>query len=106
MLDKLKIGILDLLTILVPGGFLLFLLSDRILGYAASDWKGYPIMSNQWILLGVGFAMAYILGHFIFFIGSFLDQEDPSLMNHSAAHIDLRCDVARLHGEAIQHGFL
>lgn len=74
MLDKIKIGILDLLTILVPGGFLLFLLSDKLLDFAANTWKGYPILSSPWIMFGVFFALAYILGHFIFFLGSFLDD--------------------------------
>jgi hypothetical protein len=74
MLDKLKIGVLDLLTILVPGGFLLFLLSDRIMDFVANEWKGYPLLSSQWLTVGIGFALAYILGHFIFFIGSYLDD--------------------------------
>lgn len=74
MLDKLKIGILDLLTILVPGGFLVFILSDKLVDFANHTWKGYPLMSSQWITIGISFALAYILGHFIFLVASFLDD--------------------------------
>lgn len=73
--DKLKLGILDLLTILVPGGFLLIFIRPFLQGYIEIIARSFPTLSSKDPVLYAGFiAIAYILGCFIYFIASYLDS--------------------------------
>ena len=73
--DKLKLGILDLLTILVPGGFLLIFIRPYLQGYIEIIAGSFPTLSTKDPVLYAGFiAIAYILGGFIYFIASYLDD--------------------------------
>ena len=73
--DKLKLGILDLLTILVPGGFLLIFIRPFLQGYIEIIAHSFPTLSTKDAVLYAGFiAIAYILGCFIYFIASYLDS--------------------------------
>lgn len=73
--DKLKLGILDLLTILVLGGFLLIFIRPFLQGYIEIIARSFPTLSSKDPVLYAGFiAIAYILGCFIYFIASYLDS--------------------------------
>lgn len=74
MLDKLKIGLLDFLTILVPGGFLLLLLGNVIIDLVRKLGIDYRQYQDHWIVPVIAAVLAYILGHFVFFFASFLDE--------------------------------
>jgi hypothetical protein len=73
MTEKIKLGILDLLTILVPGGLLLMVL----LRASRGDWTLNVVNlhnTQEWIIAAIAIATAYIIGHFIYFFASFLDD--------------------------------
>ena len=73
--DKLKLGILDLMTILVPGGFLFIFLRPYIKGYIDIIGSSFPNLATKDAALYIGFiAIAYILGCFIYFLASYLDE--------------------------------
>lgn len=71
MIEKFNLGLLDLLSILLPGGFLIGLAWQ-------SGWLGdWPILSGipeDWVSGAVFAASAYVLGHFIHMIASYLDE--------------------------------
>jgi len=70
--DNLKTYTLDILSILLPGGLLLSVLSQ----YSTLECIFHKIFTSDvdWIK-GVEYGgLAYVLGHFLFFIASFLDQ--------------------------------
>ena len=71
MFDKLNLGLLDLLTILLPGGllagFLIFVGWPEDLAFLTS------LADSAWAEGIVLFAAAYVSGHFIYLISSFLD---------------------------------
>jgi len=73
--DKLKLGILDLMTILVPGGFLFIFLRPYLKGYIDIIGSSFPNLATKDAALYIGFiAIAYILGCFIYFLASYLDE--------------------------------
>lgn len=77
MTDKLKIGILDLLTILLPGAYLLIVAWYYYQGYEPLKSLLHtekPFFKYERIDAALLIGAAYILGHFIFFIASFLDD--------------------------------
>lgn len=71
MFDKIKLGIMDLLTILLPGGILLIIsrysFTDLLKGCAA-------IQNKDWAFVALFASLSYIAGHFIFLLASFLDE--------------------------------
>lgn len=72
-MDNLKTYTLDILSILLPGGLLLSVLLSQfsILG----DTFNEVFNSDMNWTKGVAFGgLAYALGHFLFFLGSFLDE--------------------------------
>lgn len=90
MSENLKTHILDIITILLPGLLLMMTLGqdDRF------SIMYLPLLKNEhWIQDIIYLGVAYMLGHFIFFLGSFLDKmlfervkkfiwKDHRLVNH------------------------
>jgi hypothetical protein len=74
MLDKLKIGLMDVLTILVPGGLLLLLVGDTLINWLNERWSSYTLTDNTWVQLALILGFSYIFGHFIYFAASYLDE--------------------------------
>ena len=72
MIDNLKVYILDILSILLPGGLVMVVLS-HVCPLNDAFLSVFPERKEEWINVVVYMGAAYILGHFIFFIGSFLD---------------------------------
>jgi hypothetical protein len=72
MIDNLKVYILDILSILLPGGLVMVVLS-HVCPLNDAFLSVFPDRKEEWINVVVYMGAAYILGHFIFFIGSFLD---------------------------------
>lgn len=112
--DKLKLGILDLLTILVPGGFLLIFIRPYLQGYIEIIAGSFPTLSTKDPVLYAGFiAIAYILGCFIYFIASYLDDwiyenvsrvywHNPAL---TAYIIALKTEVTGIPGRKVINAF-
>lgn len=73
MTDNLKTYILDILSILVPGGFLMAIL-NQVPDVRDAFLSVFPLNAEVWLNAVVYIGTAYTLGHFIFFIGSFLDD--------------------------------
>ncbi len=87
MFDKLKIGIMDLLTILLPGGMLLMISCfDTSLFFCANrpggDTVVYELLrvpfnglvNGNWFVIAVYISLSYICGHFVFSIASWMDE--------------------------------
>jgi len=76
MTDKLKVGLLDMLTLLLPGGLLIFILFKA--GPIASLIPtGFQIMEgdqNAWPGVVLFIAASYVAGHFIYLLASNLDD--------------------------------
>ncbi len=73
MTEKLKVGILDLLTILLPGGFLLAIV-PRVEGLPKSFHDLFSLNKlDEWPMIVFYIGVSYVLGHFIFFLASYLD---------------------------------
>jgi len=70
--DNLKTYTIDIFSILLPGGLLLSVLSQ----FSSLECIFYKIFTSDedWIKAVEYGGIAYALGHFIFFIGSFLDE--------------------------------
>ena len=71
MIEKFNLGLLDLLSILLPGGFLIGL------GWQSGwleDWTMLSGIPEGWASGAVFAASAYVLGHFIHMIASYLDE--------------------------------
>lgn len=73
MIDNLKVYILDILSILLPGALLMVVLS-HFCSLNHAFLSVFPTRNEEWINVVVYMGAAYILGHFIFFVGSFLDD--------------------------------
>jgi hypothetical protein len=73
MAESFKTYILDILSILVPGGLLLAVLA-QIPEVSNTFLDFFRANDEKWIRAVVYIGTAYTLGHFIFFIGSFLDD--------------------------------
>ena len=73
MTDKLKVGILDLLTLLLPGGFLLAVLLPKT--SSTDSFIPLPALDTprEWHTIALYIGLAYVLGHFVFFVASYLD---------------------------------
>lgn len=70
MIEKFNLGLLDLLSILLPGGFLAGLIWQSGL---VSDWPILHQISEGWMSGAVFAAIAYVLGHFIHMLATYLD---------------------------------
>jgi ADP-ribose pyrophosphatase YjhB (NUDIX family) len=74
--QKVFVGLVDFFSILMPGGFLSYLsrpwIARHILGETKFQWTG----AEGWMIF---LFCSYLLGHFIFLLGSMLDQRvyDP-----------------------------
>lgn len=71
MLEKFNVGLLDLLSILLPGGFLVGLISQA--GWI-QGWSLVQNISAEWTSGAVFAAVAYVFGHFVHMIASWLDD--------------------------------
>jgi len=73
MIESLKTYVLDILSVILPGAFLLMVLghTDGVVGLSTDVFLKSEI---KWINEAGYVALAYVLGHFVFFIGSFLDN--------------------------------
>jgi hypothetical protein len=90
MIDKFNVGLLDLLSILLPGGFMAGLAWQH---RWSSDLMLLQDIPAGWVSGATFIAFAYVLGHFIHLVASFLDNwiydnikeklwPDRSLVNH------------------------
>ncbi|RPD42782.1 hypothetical protein [Chitinophaga barathri] len=73
MAENFKIYLLDILSVLLPGGLLVALLA-RFEGLAGKYASLFLTDSDNWMAIVVYIGIAYMLGHFIFFLGSYLDD--------------------------------
>jgi hypothetical protein len=71
MIDKFNLGLLDLLTILLPGGFMAGLAWQS--GWLGS-WTLFQNIPPGWASGATFAASAYVLGHFIHLGASYLDE--------------------------------
>ena len=71
--ENFKIYLLDIFSILLPGALLMIVLKQY--EYTVSLFgKIFPDNKDAWINVVIFLGVAYMLGHFIFFVGSFLDN--------------------------------
>jgi len=72
MFDKFNLGLLDLLTILLPGGLMVGLV------WKAGWISGWQFFENpnlpEWVIGAAFAASAYVMGHFVYLISSYLDD--------------------------------
>jgi 8-oxo-dGTP pyrophosphatase MutT (NUDIX family) len=68
--QKLFIGLMDFFSILLPGALLTYLLKDSVGPVVLGDLRDIGD-SRAWMIF---FFSSYLLGHFIFLIGSWLDE--------------------------------
>ncbi|GMQ27814.1 hypothetical protein [Algoriphagus confluentis] len=71
MFDKLNLGLLDLLTILLPGGLLIGFLI--FVGWPEDLFVLNSLADSPWMEGTIFFSTAYVSGHFIYLVSSFLD---------------------------------
>lgn len=71
MLEKFNVGLLDLFSILLPGGFLVGLVWQA--GWI-QDWPLVQNIPEGWTSGAVFAAVAYVFGHFVHMIASYLDD--------------------------------
>ena len=71
MIEKFNLGLLDLLSILLPGGLLVGLVWQS--GWV-SDWPLFQKIPAGWASGSVIAASSYVLGHFVHMIASYLDD--------------------------------
>ncbi|HSF55112.1 MAG TPA: hypothetical protein VLA71_15260 [Algoriphagus sp.] len=71
MIEKFNLGLLDLLSILLPGGFLVGLVWQS--GWI-QDWQMLDGISEDWMLGAIFAASSYVMGHFIHIVASYLDD--------------------------------
>ena len=73
MIENLKTYLLDILSVLLPGALLLAVFTRYNL--FNNIFKSiFPETKIEWLTVLIYTGTAYILGHFVFFIGSFLDD--------------------------------
>ncbi|GAB3222711.1 hypothetical protein J0A67_11220 [Algoriphagus aestuariicola] len=70
MIEKFNVGLLDLLSILLPGGFLAGLAWQS--GWL-EEWSMLQELSESWLSAAAFAASSYVLGHFIHMVASYLD---------------------------------
>lgn len=73
MADNFKTYILDILSVLLPGVFLMGILA-QFEGVKTRFITLFPVNDTEWINAVVYIGFAYTIGHFVFFIGSLLDE--------------------------------
>jgi hypothetical protein len=73
MADNFKTYILDILSVLLPGGFLMGILA-QFEGVKTRFIILFPVNDTEWINAVVYIGFAYMIGHFIYSIGSLLDE--------------------------------
>lgn len=73
MAENLKTYLLDILSVLLPGGLLVALLA-RFESFLYSYASLFPTDGNNWVAVLVFAGVAYMFGHFIFLFGSWLDD--------------------------------
>ena len=72
MFDKFNLGLLDLLTLILPGGLLIGLAWKSGL---ISDWQFFDNPNlPDWVIGAAFAAAAYVMGHFVYLISSYLDD--------------------------------
>lgn len=71
MIEKFNLGLLDLLSILLPGGLLVGLVWQS--GWV-SDWPLFQEIPEGWAAGSVVAASSYVLGHFVHMVASYLDD--------------------------------
>jgi hypothetical protein len=71
MIEKFNLGLLDLLSILLPGGFLVGLVWQS--GWI-QDWQMLDGISEDWMFGAIFAASSYVMGHFIHIVASYLDD--------------------------------
>jgi len=76
MTDKLKVGLLDLLTLLLPGGLLIFILVKAGLAakFIPGDFQVPAGNADSWPGVVLYIAASYVTGHFIYLLASNLDD--------------------------------
>ena len=72
-MENLKIYLLDILSILLPGALLIAVLA-QISSIKLMFLGIFPKSDMNWVNAVIYIGVAYTLGHFIFFIGSYLDE--------------------------------
>lgn len=72
MFDKFNLGLLDLLTLILPGGLLIGLAWKTGL---ISEWQFFDHPNlPEWVIGAAFAAAAYVMGHFVYLISSYLDD--------------------------------
>lgn len=71
MIEKFNLGLLDLLSILLPGGFLIGLAWQS--GWVR-DWPMLQGIPEGWASGAIFAASSYVLGHFVHMVASYLDD--------------------------------
>lgn len=72
MFDKFNLGLLDLLTILLPGGLMVGLAWKAGL---ISEWQFFENPNlPEWVIGAAFAASAYVIGHFVYLVSSYLDD--------------------------------
>lgn len=74
MAEALKTYVLDILSILFPGALLILILNQSAWILSVISDLNIPDVEVEWIRVLTFVGLAYIVGHFLFFIGSFLDD--------------------------------
>lgn len=70
MIEKFNVGLLDLLSILLPGGFLVGLAWQS--GWL-EEWSMLQELPEGWFSAAAFAASSYVLGHFVHMVASYLD---------------------------------
>ncbi len=72
MFDRFNLGLLDLLTILLPGGLMVGLAWKAGL---ISEWQFFENPNlPEWVIGAAFAASAYVIGHFVYLVSSYLDD--------------------------------
>ena len=71
MIEKFNLGLLDLLSILLPGGFLVGLAWQS--GWIR-DWPMLQDIPAGWTSGAIFASAAYVLGHYVHMLASYLDD--------------------------------
>lgn len=71
MIEKFNVGLLDILTILLPGGFLVGIAWQS--GWVR-DWPMLHQVPDGWVTGAIIASSSYVLGHFVHMVASYLDD--------------------------------
>lgn len=71
MIEKFNLGLLDLLSILLPGGFLVGLAWQS--GWI-QDWPMLQDIPSGWTSGAIFASAAYVMGHYVYMLASYLDD--------------------------------